>query len=197
MTDQEPQTSNPISWFYAPTRWKSDTREVQYNAVDNAAQQSYYMTTARPQPNPCQDPMATGSFAAPFVTMNFTGNYGNTAAGGCDVDLYSRLVLGDPNTQRPKGPQQLFERVWASTPFMQGQGAPKEDKDAESKLIQSIPVRQRKDTGTVTDKFFANQFDPQLPEVRNEIRDVNNWVHSDWIRGGEPSRIIRHKVLNT
>jgi hypothetical protein len=196
MTESEPQTLNPISWFYAPTRPKADVRQIQYDSTDNAAQQQYYMTSARPAPSPCQDADATGNFAAPYVTMNYTGNYGNTAAGGCDADLYSRLLLGDPNTQRPKGPQQLFERPWASTPFISGKGAPQDKKNEESKLIQSLPVRQRKECSTVTDKFFPNQFDPLIPSVRNDIKDVNNWVHSDWVRGGDPTRIIRQKAHN-
>lgn len=195
MTDQEPQSSNPLSWFYAPTRPKSDTTQLKYDAADNAAQQQYYLSTARPAPAPCQNPMATGDFAADYVTMNFTGNYGNTAAGGCDVDLYSRLLLGDPNTQRPKGPQQLFARAWASTPFMSQQGAPQDEKDTESRLIQSVPVRQRKECSTVSDKFFPQQFDPLIPSVRAEIQNVNNWVHSDWTRGGDPTRLIRQKSV--
>jgi hypothetical protein len=193
MTTEEPQTSNPLSWFYAATRPKADVKQMQYDAADNSAQQKYYLSTARPAPHPCQDPNATGNFAAPFVTMNFTGNYGNTAAGGCDVDLYSRLALGDPNTQRAKGPQQTFARAFSSTPFM-ANGAPEDDKDTESKLIQSLPVRGRKECTTVTDKFFANQFDPLIPAVRDEIKNVNNWVHSDWTRGGDPTRLIRQKA---
>ena len=165
------------------------------DAMDNAAQQGYYLSTARPTPAPCQDPMATGDFASQYLTMNFTGNYGNTAAGGCDADLYSRIILGDPNTQRVKGPQQTFARPWASTPFM-ANGAPTEDKDTESKLIQSMPVRSRKECSTVSDKFFSNQFDPLIPAVRDEIKNVNNWVHSDWTRGGDPTRLIRQKAVN-
>lgn len=196
MTDQEPQTQNPLSWFYAPTRPKADTTQMQYDSRDNAAQQQYYLTSARPTPNPCQNPDATGDFASSYVTMNFTGNYGNTAAGGCDVDLYSRLILGDPGTQRPKGNQQLFARPWASTPFMSQQGAPQDAKDVESRLQQSLPVRQRKECSTVSDKFFPQQFDPLIPQVSSEIKNVNNWVNSDWVRGGDPTRIIRQKALN-
>jgi hypothetical protein len=195
MTDSEPQTSNPLSWFNSPTRPKADVQQMKYDAMDNAAQQGYYLSTARPTPAPCQDPMATGDFASQYLTMNFTGNYGNTAAGGCDADLYSRIILGDPNTQRVKGPQQTFARPWASTPFM-ANGAPTEDKDIESKLIQSMPVRSRKECSTVSDKFFSNQFDPLIPAVRDEIKNVNNWVHSDWTRGGDPTRLIRQKAVN-
>ena len=73
-------------------------------------------------------------------------------------------------------------------------GAPQDKKDTESSLIQSIPVRQRKECSTVTDKFFANQFDPLIPSVRDEIKDVNNWVHADLVRGGDPTRLIRQKT---
>ena len=195
MTTEEPTTLNPMSWFYATTRPKADTRQLQYDAHDNASQQQYYLSTARPTPTPCQNPDKTGNFAAPYVTMNFTGNYGNTAAGGCDVDLYSRLMLGDEHTQREKGHQQTFARPWASTPFMQGAGAPVDKKDDESRLIQSVPVRSRKECSTVTDKFFANHFDPLIPAVKDEIKNVNNWiVPSDWTRGGAPSRLVRHKI---
>ena len=192
MTDQEPQTLNPLSWFYAPTRPKADTRQMQYESTDNAAQQGYYLSTARPSPAPCQNPDKTGDFASQYVTMNFTGNYGNTAAGGCDVDLYSRLILGDENTQRPKGVQQTFARPWATTPFMSG-GAPQDKKDLESELIQSAPIRSRKECSTVSDKFFANQYDPLLPSVSKEIKNVNNWVSDGWVRGGDPTRLIRHQ----
>ena len=74
-------------------------------------------------------------------------------------------------------------------------GAPTEDKDTESKLIQSVPVRSRKECSTVTDKFFSNQFDPLIPSVRDEIKNVNNWVNADWTRGGDPTRLIRQKAV--
>jgi hypothetical protein len=198
MTDQEPQTLNPMSWFYATTRPKADTRQMQYDEHDNGAQQQYYLSTARPVPHPCQNPNSTGNFAAPYVTMNFTGNYGNTAAGGCDVDLYSRLILGDEHTQREKGHQQTFARGFSSTPFMKGAGAPVDKKDVESKLIQSLPIRGRKECTTVTDKFFSNQFDPLIPSIKEDIKTMAGWTApEDWIRGGAPSRILRQQIEPT
>jgi len=194
MTDQEPQTSNPMQWFYAPTRGKNDSVQRDYDARDNKAQQSYYLSTARPPPEPCQDFNPVADFASSFVTMNYTGNFGNTAAGGCDIDLYSRLALGDPGTQRLKGHQQTFARPWATTPNMGG-GAPSYSKDTESQLIQSMPVRTRKECSTVTDKFFPQQFDPLIPEVQAEMREVNNFVQS-WARGGDPTRLVRQKAVS-
>ena len=194
MTDQEPQTSNPLSWFYAPTRYKSDVTQMDYDFRDNKAQQDYYMTSARPAPQPCQDFDRVADFASSFVTMNYTGNYGNTAAGGCDIDLYSRLALGDPGTQRLKGHQQTFARPWATTPNLGG-GPSAANKDTESQLIQSAPIRTRKECSTVTDKFFPQQFDPLLQEVKDEMNAVNSFVQP-WSRGGDPTRLVRQKAVS-
>ena len=185
-------TNNPVSWFYAPTRGKSDVTQQQYDFRDNQAQQQYYLN---PRPTgPCQNFEPAAEWASQFVSMNYTGNFGSTAAGGCDIDLYSRLMLGDEGTQRTKGHQQVFARPWATTPNMGG-GPSAAEKDVESQLIQSMPVRTRKECSTVSDKFFSNQFDPLIPSVKNDLRDVNNFVQS-WVRGGEPTRLISQKSVD-
>jgi len=194
MTDQEPQTNNPLSWFYAPTRPKSDVTQMGYDARDNKTQQDYYLSSARPAPTPCQDFDSKALWASQFVAMNYTGNFGNTAAGGCDVDLYSRLALGDPGTQRAKGHQQVFARPWATTPWMAG-GPSESEKDIESQLIQSVPVRTRKECSTVSDKFFANQFDPLLASVKNDIKDSSTFTQT-WSRGGDPTRLLRQNAVS-
>jgi len=187
-------SANPVSWFYAPTRGKSDVTQMDHDFKDNAAQQSYYMNSAPNQrASACQDFEGNAEWASQFVTMNYTGNYGNTAAGGCDADLYSRLMLGDEGTQRVKGHQQLFARPWATTPNLGG-GPSAAAKDTESRLIQSMPVRTPKECSTVTDKFFSTQFDPQLPSVQQEMKDVNNFVQT-WARGGDPTRIVYKKIV--
>lgn len=194
MTSMEPQTVNPTSWFYAPTRPKNDVQHAEYDVRDNAAQQSYYMNAVQPSAG-CQDFDPKSTWASQFVTMNYTGNYGNTAAGGCDTDLYSRLLLGDVNTQRVKGHQQTFARPWATTPNLGG-GPSAANKDIESQLIQSAMIRTPKECSTVTDKFFANQYDPQLPSVQAEMKDVNNFVQT-WSRGGDPTRLLyKNSVQN-
>jgi hypothetical protein len=193
MSSQEPQTNNPQQWFYAPTRQKNDTLQQNYDAKDNQSQQDYYLTTARAPPEPCQNFEPVADFASAFVTMNYTGNYGNTAAGGCDVDLYSRLALGDPGTQRLKGHQQTFARPWATTPNMGG-GPSASNKDIESRLIQSAPIRTRKECSTVSDKFFPQQFDPLLQSVRDDMKEASSFVQS-WARGGEPTRLVRQKAV--
>ena len=193
MTSQEPQTNNPQQWFYAPTRQRNDTVQQDYNARDNKSHQDYYLTTARPADS-CQNFDPVADFASSFVTMNYTGNFGNTAGGGCDVDLYSRLALGDPGTQRLKGHQQTFARPWATTPNMGG-GPSAANKDVESRLIQSAPIRTRKECSTVSDKFFPQQFDPLLQSVREDMKEASGFVQT-WSRGGDPTRLIRNKAVS-
>ena len=196
MSVSQMTTPNPMSWFFTPTRGKNDVTQKDYEIRDNAAQQSYYMNSAPNQAaSSCQDFEPKADWASQFVTLNYTGNYGNTAAGGCDTDLYSRLILGDEGTQRQKGHQQTFARPWATTPNLGG-GPSAASKDTESQLIQSIPVRTPKECSTVTDKFFSTQFDPQLPSVQQEMKSVNNFVQT-WARGGDPTRIAYKKIVQS
>jgi hypothetical protein len=139
------------------------------------------------------------TFATNFPAMNYSGAGGGqgglTAVGGQDVDLYSRLILGDEGTFRVKGHQQLFARPYATTPNMGG-GPSASAKDTESKLIQSQVIRQPKEFGTVTDKTFPWVWTPMIPELRSEMSDVNTYVEQ-WTRGGEPSRlVVKNRVLN-
>jgi hypothetical protein len=191
----QPITKNPESWFYTATRPKNDTVKQNQEAEQNSGALNWNLTHPVPdeQTRGCTMERTT-AFASQFPTMNYTGNYGNTAVGGCDIDLYSRLMLGDVNTQRVKGHQQVFARPWATTPNMGG-GPGVTQKDTESRLIQAVPVRQRKEFGTVTDKTFPNYWTPMIPELRSEMSDVNTYVEQ-WTRGGDPSRLnVKNRVL--
>jgi hypothetical protein len=192
----QPMTTNPMSWFYSTTRPKNDVVKQNQEASQNFNALTWQTSTRLPdeQTRSCTMDQTT-KFATGFPALNYTGNYGNTAVGGCDVDLYSRLLLGDEGTFRVKGHQQLFARPWATTPNMGG-GPSASAKDTESRLIQSAPIRQLKGCGTVTDKTFPNYWTPMIPELRSEMGDVNTYVEQ-WTRGGEPSRLVaKNRVLN-
>ena len=75
-----------------------------------------------------------------------------------------------------------------------GGGPPVYSKDTESQLIQSAPIRTRKECSTVSDKFFTQQFDPLIPSVKDEMKEVNNFVQP-WARGGDPTRLVRQKAV--
>jgi hypothetical protein len=189
----QPMTHNPMSWFYATSRPKNDVVKQDQEAAQNYG--SLQWQTG--QPLPSMEGALT--FATNFPAMNYSGSGGgqggSTAVGGQDVDLLSRLLLGDEGTFRVKGHQQLFARPYATTPNMGG-GPSASAKDTESKLIQSQVIRQPKEFGTVTDKTFPWVWTPMIPELRSEMSDVNTYVEQ-WTRGGEPSRlVVKNRVLN-
>lgn len=177
-----PLSMNPVSWFYTSTRPKQDTSSQSMDAEQNLNAMNW-QTAA-----PTQTMTNAIKTATTAPAMNVGIGNGGTAAGGGDIDLYSRLRLGDDGTFRQKGHQQLFSRPWATTPFMNG-GPSASDKDTESRLMQSMNVRQLKGCSTVTDKTFTGYWTPMIPELQAEMTNVNTYVEQ-FPRGGESSRLI-------
>jgi hypothetical protein len=129
--------------------------------------------------------------AAEYVGLIPKGGYGNSP-GGCGIDKQSELLWGDPATVKYKGPKQLFQRPWATTPFMGG-GDPDAVPD-ESKLIFGHSTANRKSIQTVTDKQFP-VFEPLIPERESDIPD-NNYFVEPFLRGGFASRLVpKNRIL--
>jgi len=141
---------------------------------------SYYMN----MPSTCGGSSAFQG-AAEYAGLIPKGGYGNTP-GGCGIDKQSDLLWGDPATVRYKGPKQLFQRPWATTPFMGG-GDPDAVPD-ESKLIFGHSTANRKSIQTVSDKQFP-VFVPLIPEKESDIPD-NNYFVEPFLRGGFASRLV-------
>ena len=142
---------------------------------------SYYTST----PASCGNASAL-SVAAEYVGLVPRGNFGNSPEGGCAIDKQSELLWGDPASVRYKGPKQLFQRPWATTPFMGG-GDPDAVPD-ESKLIFGHSTANRKSIQTVTDKQFP-VFEPLIAERESDIPDHNYFVEP-FLRGGFASRLV-------
>ena len=142
---------------------------------------SYYMNV----PSTCGGSSAFQA-AAEYVGLVPKAGYGNSPEGGCAIDKQSDLLWGDPATVRYKGPKQLFQRPWATTPFMGG-GDPDAVPD-ESKLIFGHSTANRKSIQTVTDKQFP-VFVPLIPEKESDIPD-NNYFVEPFLRGGYSARLV-------
>jgi hypothetical protein len=142
---------------------------------------SYYMNS----PSSCGGSSAFQA-ASEYVGLIPKGGYGNSPEGGCAIDKQSDLLWGDPATVKYKGPKQLFQRPWATTPFMGG-GDPDAVPD-ESKLIFGHSTANRKSIQTVTDKQFP-VFEPLIPEKVADIPD-NNYFVEPFLRGGFASRLV-------
>ncbi len=111
---------------------------------------------------------------------------GNAPEEGCAVDVQNRLMWGDAGTQRPKEPQQLFPRSYATTPFMANGSI--EDVPAQSTVIFGHSTANRKSIQTVSDKQFP-VFEPLIQSRQDDI-PANNYFVEPFLRGGMASRLI-------
>ena len=113
----------------------------------------------------------------PAVFVN--GGYGNSGAGGCNIDSDSNLKIGTVQT-RPKARISLFERPFATVPFLgRGPSRPVE----ESRLQQGDYVTNKKSCNTVTELEFENQYTPMIPSLKATITNPNNLVEGRRSKG--------------
>ncbi len=166
-----------LPYFYAGTRQGEAARDVQQNERGKSVIQDAY-------PYGCGNAWATSAIAE-NPGMIPKGNYGSNA-GGCDVNKYSDLLLGDPGTSRMKGPKQVFARPFATTPFL-GMGT-LDYIDDQSRVMFGHSTANRKSIQTVTDKQFP-VFTPLLPEKESDIVDSEYFVEP-FPRGGVVTRLI-------
>jgi hypothetical protein len=121
------------------------------------------------------------------------GNFGNSPEGGCAIDLQSQLLWGDSGTVRMKGPQQLFARPYATTPYLGGGSI--ENIPDQSKVMYGHSTANRKSIQTVTDKQFP-VFEPLIAERAADIPEHNYFVEP-FLRGGQASRLIPRIRVDT
>jgi hypothetical protein len=164
--------------FYSNTRQGEAARDVARHESENSALEN-------PSAGGCGNGWAVGS-AANAAGLIPKGNFGNSPEGGCAIDKHSELLWGDPASIRFKGPKQLFQRPWATTPFM-GNGDP-DVVPEESKLIFGHSTANRKSIQTVSDKQFP-VFEPLIVEKESDIPDHNYFVEP-FLRGGFASRLV-------
>jgi hypothetical protein len=100
------------------------------------------------------------------------------------VDTQSSLMWGDPGTTRVKGPTQLFQRPWATTPFLGG-GSPAEV-DKQSSVLFGHSTANRKSIQGVADTQFP-VFEPLLASRVSDIPE-NHYFVEPFLRGGLASR---------
>ena len=122
----------------------------------------------------------------PGVFVN--GGFGNSGAGGCNIDVDSDMTIGTIQTH-PKARISLFERPFATVPYLgRGPCRPVE----ESRLQQGDYITNKKSCNTISELEYENQYVPLIPSLKATITNPNNLVEGvaakGWIRGGLPSR---------
>ena len=126
--------------------------------------------------------------AASYIGIVPKGNIGNQPEEGCAVDTQSSLLWGDAGTTRVKGPNQVFPRPFATTPFLAG-GTITEI-DNQSKVLFGHSTANRKSIQGVADTQFP-VFEPLLPSRVSDIPEHNYFVEP-FLRGGLASRLVPH-----
>lgn len=126
--------------------------------------------------------------AASYIGLVPKGNLGNQPEDGCAVDTQSSLLWGDANTNRERGPKQVFPRPYATTPFLAGGTI--SGIDDQSKVLFGLSTANRKSVQGVADTQFP-VFEPLLPSRVSDIPE-NNYFVEPFLRGGLASRMIPH-----
>jgi len=168
---------NDYPFFHANSRGGIKDRDA--HERNNKA--TYYANN----PSSCGNSSAWNA-AAEFVGLVPKGNYGNSPEGGCAVDTQTNLLWGDPATVRLKGPKQLFQRPFPTTPFL-SMGNPEAVGD-ENKVKYGYSTANRKSIQTVMDKQWP-VFQPLVQELKDDIHSSNYFVEP-FLRGGFSSRLV-------
>ena len=128
------------------------------------------------------------NFATQQPNVFLNGGFGNTGAGGCNVDNDSNMRIGSVQTN-PKARISLYTRPFTTVPYLgRGPARPIE----EARIQQGDYVRNKKSCSTVTETEFENQYTPMIPSLKATVSNPSNLVEGvasqGWIRGGLPSR---------
>jgi hypothetical protein len=167
--------------FHATTRGGVEDRLGNSDSSKRNQSATYYAN----HPTSCGNGSAWQA-AAEYVGLVPRGNFGNSPEGGCAIDTQSELLFGDPAAARHRGPKQLFQRPFPTTPFL-GMGTIEGIED-QNRIIFGHSTANRKSIQTVTDKQFP-VFEPLLAEKESDIPE-NNYFVEPFLRGGFASRNV-------
>lgn len=126
---------------------------------------------------------ALASSSGDHIGMVAQGGYGPSAS---TIDTQTDLLWGAPGTAKQAGPNQLFARPFATTPFL-GMGSIDSIPD-ENKVKFGHSTANRKSIQTITDKQFP-VFQPLIAEKEADIAE-NHYFVEPFLRGGMSSRLI-------
>lgn len=167
--------------FHATTRGGLEDKLANADSSKRNMDATYYANA----PASCGNSSAWHA-AAEYVGLVPRGNFGNSPEGGCAIDTQTDLLFGDPATARFKGPKQLFQRPFPTTPFL-GMGTIEGIPD-QNKIIFGHSTANRKSIQSVTDKQFP-VFEPLTKEREDDIPN-NNYFVEPFLRGGFASRLV-------
>jgi hypothetical protein len=166
------------------TRVKDDPCDLKVQYKESAAPGVYQVTNLVP----AERQVEQMAYQQPVVPMR--EGYGWSAR---SIDVDSQLRNHAMQTNSPHCPirARTQARPFVSVPYM---GRGKGEAVLESKLQMSQYVRQGKECGTISDKFYENQFTPMIPyvaaNIQNPVHLIEESAANNWVRGGIPSRQV-------
>lgn len=113
----------------------------------------------------------------------------NLGAGGCNVDVNSKLTIGSIQ-DNPKHRIDLFHRPFSTIPYL-GRGTV--NPDIEFQIKQGDSFSNRKTQNNFGENSYLNyQQTPLLKSVQEQVNNPSRMIEGiaddGWIRGGVPSR---------
>lgn len=128
-------------------------------------------------------------FATSQPNIFVNGGFGNSGAGGCNINFDSKLKIGSEQN-RPKCRISLQTRPFTTVPYLgRGQSNPIE----ESRIQQGDFTTNKKSCTTTTEKsHIPYRHTPMISSLKASVVNPANLVEGvaseGWIRGGLPSR---------
>lgn len=129
-------------------------------------------------------------FAVQQPNIMFSGLTHGTGLSGSVIDIDSKLMITDPNNERPLEKLQLMERPFITIPYL-GRGSC--DPSLESQLQQGEIISDKKSVSTLSENSFLgytifSSDNKMVDRVKNPSNTVEEAAMDGWVRGGASSR---------
>lgn len=172
--------------FDALTRLGDDQCYVSERSKQNSQYGSYNTTNYFAQNCGLEQPL---QFATSMPNVFVNGGFGNSGAGGCNINSDSKLKIGTIQTNS-KCRISLLTRPFATVPYL-GRGP--SDPILESRVQQGDFITNKKSCNTTTEQSHIDyRHYPLIPSLKATVTNPHNLVEGvaadGWIQGGLPTR---------
>lgn len=172
--------------FDSLTRLGDDSCYVSERTKQNSQYGSYNTTNYFSQNCGLKNPL---NFATSMPNVFVNGGFGNSGAGGCNINSDSKLKIGTIQTN-PKCRISLLTRPFATVPYL-GRGP--SNPILESQIQQGDVITNKKSCNTTTEQSHIDyRHYPLIPSLQATVTNPTNLVEGvaaeGWIQGGLPTR---------
>ena len=172
--------------FDSLTRLGDDQCYVSERTKQNTQYGTYNTTNYFAQNCGLTQPM---NFATSMPNVFVNGGFGNSGAGGCNINSDSKLKIGTIQTN-PKCKISLYTRPFVTVPYL-GRGP--SNPILESQVQQGDQITNKKSCSTTTEQSHIDyRHYPLVPSLKASVTNPHNLVEGiaadGWVQGGLPTR---------